>query len=188
MPQTGFVPGSLANRCNLLWKTFRSVCHSETCATTKNRLTIGFFYANLRATPWARTQGLVMHLGELEKQVLQFLWGTDQADAKQVFAHFKKRRGGSLNTIQSTLDRLFKKGLLLREKQGHAFKYMAAVERQVFIGQLIKAVTSDFSASDENPLLAAFTSISSEFDEEQLGELERLIEARRAVTHVEGNS
>jgi predicted transcriptional regulator len=129
-----------------------------------------------------------MHLGELEKQVLQFLWSTDQADAKQVHAHFKKRRGGSLNTIQSTLDRLFKKGLLQREKQGHAFQYMAAVERQAFIGQLIKSVTNDFSANDENPLLAAFTSISSEFNEDQLEELERLIEARRAKTQLESNS
>jgi predicted transcriptional regulator len=121
-----------------------------------------------------------MLLGELEKQVLQYLWDTDQADAKQVHAHFKKRRGGSLNTIQSTLDRLFKKGLLLREKHGHAFHYMAAIERQNFIGQLIKDITSDFSAADENPLLAAFTSISLEFSEDQLEELERLIDARRA--------
>lgn len=129
-----------------------------------------------------------MLLGELEKQVLQYLWDTDQADAKQVYAHFEKRRGGSLNTIQSTLDRLFKKGLLRRDKQGHAFQYMAAVERQDFIGQLIKGITSDFSAADENPLLAAFTSMSQEFNEDQLEELERLIDAQRAKTQLGKNS
>ncbi len=129
-----------------------------------------------------------MLLGELEKQVLQYLWETDQADAKQVHAHFKKRRGGSLNTIQSTLDRLFKKGLLLREKHGHAFQYMAAVERQTFIGQLIRDITSDFSPTDENPLLAAFTSMSSEFNEDQLEELERLIDAQRAKTQLDKDS
>jgi len=123
-----------------------------------------------------------MLLGELEKQVLQYLWDTDQADAKQVHAHFERRRGGSLNTIQSTLDRLFKKGLLRREKHGHAFQYRAAVERHTFIGQLIKDITNDFSKANENPLLAAFTSISSEFSEEQLEELERLIDVRRAKT------
>jgi predicted transcriptional regulator len=129
-----------------------------------------------------------MLLGELEKQVLQYLWDTDQADAKQVYAHFEKRRGGSLNTIQSTLDRLFKKGLLQREKHGHAFQYMAAVERQTFIGQLIRDITSDFSATDENPLLAAFTSMSSEFNEDQLEELERLIDAQRAKTQLDKDS
>ena len=129
-----------------------------------------------------------MLLGELEKQVLQYLWETDQADAKQVHAYFKKSRGGSLNTIQSTLDRLFRKGLLRREKQGHAFQYTAAVARQVFIGQLIKDITTDFSAADENPLLAAFTSMSSEFNEVQLEELERLIDARRAKTQLDKQS
>jgi predicted transcriptional regulator len=129
-----------------------------------------------------------MLLGALEKQVLQYLWDTDQADAKQVHAHFKKRRGGSLNTIQSTLDRLFKKGLLLREKHGHAFQYMAAIERQAFIGQLIMDVTSDFSTDDKNPLLAAFTSMSSAFNEDQLDELEQLIDARRAKTRLDKQS
>ena len=47
-----------------------------------------------------------MFLGELEKLVLQYLWETESADAKQVFAYFEKSRGGTLNTIQSTLDRL----------------------------------------------------------------------------------
>lgn len=121
-----------------------------------------------------------MQLGELEKQVLQYLWETEVADVKQVYAYFEKRRGGSLNTIQSTLDRLFKKGLLTRDKQGHAFHYQAAVERDEFIGQLIKDMTRDYNADKENSLLAAFTSVSPEFNEEQLERLEQLIEDQRA--------
>ena len=61
-----------------------------------------------------------MQLGELEKQVLQYLWNASEADAKQVHVVLGQSRGNSLNTIQSTLDRLFKKGLLSRTKQGHA--------------------------------------------------------------------
>jgi predicted transcriptional regulator len=121
-----------------------------------------------------------MNLGELEKLVLQYLWEIELADAKQVHAYFKKSRGGSLNTIQSTLERLFKKGLLLRQKHGHAYQYRAAVDRNTFIGQLIHDVTSDFNSKDENPLLAAFTSLSNNLDEKQLDELERLIDARRS--------
>tara|TARA_R110000868_G_scaffold374384_1_gene638806 strand:+ start:196 stop:600 length:405 start_codon:yes stop_codon:yes gene_type:complete len=121
----------------------------------------------------------VMHLGELEKLVLQYLWETGSADAKQVFSYFEKRRGGSLNTIQSTLDRLFKKGVLLREKHGHAFQYQAASDRDAFIGQLVNEISSDFGSSGENTLLAAFTSLSSGMNERQLDELERLIDERR---------
>ena len=115
----------------------------------------------------------------MEQLVLQYLWETESADAKQVFAYFEKSRGGTLNTIQSTLDRLFKKGLLAREKHGHAFQYRAAVDRDVFIGRLITNISSDFGSSGENMLLAAFNSLSNGMDEKQLDELERLIDERR---------
>ena len=53
-----------------------------------------------------------MQLGDLEKMVLQYLWQHKSADVKEVYKHFEKIRGGSLNTYQSTLDRLYKKELL----------------------------------------------------------------------------
>ena len=121
-----------------------------------------------------------MQLGDLEKLVLQHLWNNQSADAKQVHAHFARLRGGTLNTYQSTLERLFKKGLLHREKLGHAFQYRSAVDRDQFIGQLINDITDDFSDGDKSCLLAAFASISSSLDVDQLDELERLIEQSRA--------
>ncbi len=121
-----------------------------------------------------------MKLGELEKQVLHYLWEHDSADVKRVFAHFEKVRGGSLNTYQSTLDRLFKKGLLSRHKEGHAFQYQAKVERYELIAQLIKSVTDDFIADDDSSLIAAFSSMSENFGEEQLNQLESLIEQQRS--------
>ena len=121
-----------------------------------------------------------MNLGELEKLVLQHIWDAGEVDAKTVFAHFKKNRGGTLNTIQSTLDRLFKKGLLSRKKQGHAYLYKEAINRDDFIGQLINDIACDFGSKKDSPLLAAFSSLSSDLDNEQLDELERLIEERRA--------
>lgn len=120
-----------------------------------------------------------MQLGELEKQVLQYFWQGRDADAKTVHAHFEKRRGGTLNTIQSTLDRLFRKGLLGREKQGHAFIYRAAMDRQAFIGKLVEEIGADYEADPGSTLIAAFSSISGKLSDEQITALERLIEARR---------
>lgn len=120
-----------------------------------------------------------MQLGELEKLVLHYLWKQAPADVKQVFSHFEAIRGGSLNTYQTTLDRLYKKGLLSRQKVSYAFQYRPKVERHELIGQLIKSVTSDFVADDDSSLIAAFSSMSKEFNEEQLAKLEQLIEAQR---------
>ncbi|MET1255519.1 BlaI/MecI/CopY family transcriptional regulator [Aliikangiella maris] len=60
-----------------------------------------------------------MRLGELEKLLLNYFWDNHQADAKAVHAYFEKQRGGTLNIIQSTLDRLYRKGLLKRQKVTH---------------------------------------------------------------------
>jgi predicted transcriptional regulator len=119
-----------------------------------------------------------MQLGELEKLVLLYLWQHKSADVKAVYNHFVKIRGGSLNTYQSTLDRLYKKALLSRHKVINAFQYQPKVERSELIGQLIKSVTSDF-VTDDNSLVAAFSSMSQDFNEEQLNKLESLIEAQR---------
>lgn len=116
-----------------------------------------------------------MQLGELEKLVLNYFWTVSGADAKQVHRHFVSKRGGSLNTIQSTLDRLYKKGALLREKRGHAFYYSAACSRNEFVGRLVRSVTRDFVSPGEDDLMAAFVSLSAALDETQLHDLEAII-------------
>ncbi len=105
-----------------------------------------------------------MQLGKLEKIVLQYLWNKKEADAKQVHSVLGVPRGNSLNTIQSTLDRLFKKELPSRSKQGHAYCYRAKVDRESLIAQLIANVTIDFIEGDD-----------------QLDTLESLIEEQRKL-------
>lgn len=128
-----------------------------------------------------------MNLGELEKLILNYFWDVTQADAKQVHHYFVKQRGGSLNTIQSTLDRLYKKQLLKREKVGHAFLYSAACSRSAFIGQLIRSVTQDFVSPDEDNLLASFVSLSAELDDKQLRKLEATIREYEAQNRATGD-
>jgi len=122
-----------------------------------------------------------MILGELEKRVLQYLWEAPEVDAKQVHGALTKRRGGSLNTIQSTLDRLFKKGLLTRQKRGHAYCYRAKVGKEELIAQLIQDVTGDFIGKGEDSLVAAFSSFSVGLHDEQLAQLEKLIQQQRQL-------
>lgn len=121
-----------------------------------------------------------MNLGELEKSVLQYLWDNPQSDAKTVFAYFEKQRGGTLNTIQTTLDRLFKKKLLLREKSGHAYFYHPAQSKSELLGMLINDVTKDFVSGEDSCLIAAFDSVSSDISDKELDELAKLIELRRS--------
>ena len=80
-------------------------------------------------------------LGELESAVMNHLWHGGDGDAKAVHAALGKRRGITLNTIQSTLKRLYEKGLLERDKVSHAHIYRAHVTREEFhrglLGELV---------------------------------------------------
>ncbi len=129
-----------------------------------------------------------MFLGELEKQVLQYLWASPDADVKQVHAALATQRESSLNTVQSALERLFKKGLLTRDKKGHAYLYRTKIDREHLIAKLIDSVAGDFIAQGENSLVAAFSSVSNELNEAQLDQLEQLIEVQRQQLQKSKNS
>ncbi|WP_414730405.1 BlaI/MecI/CopY family transcriptional regulator [Zhongshania aliphaticivorans] len=120
-----------------------------------------------------------MQLGYLEKLVLQYFWDTDEADAKRVHRELTDDSVRTLSTIQSTLDRLYKKKLLIRNKAGHAFIYRAAMAKNAFLAQLMREVAADYT-DNEDTLLAAFSSLSAEMTETQLQALASLIDQRRA--------
>jgi len=120
-----------------------------------------------------------MRLGELEKLLLNYLWKEGSADAKKAFAHFEQSRGGTLNTVQSSLDRLFKKQLLTRVKSGHSFLYSPSVERKELLGSLISDITQELAKNDSYAVLEAFVDISTQLDNESLQRLEDLIASRK---------
>lgn len=120
-----------------------------------------------------------MRLGELEKLLLNYLWKEKLADVKKVHGYFEQTRGGSLNTIQSTLDRLYKKGLLNRTKCGYAYSYSPAVERKELLGSLITDITQELAKNDSDAVLEAFIDISTQLDDKSLQRLEDLIATRK---------
>lgn len=118
-------------------------------------------------------------LGELEIAVLEYVWQVPRVSAKQVHAGIGGARGISANTVQSTLERLFRKGLLLREKVGHAFQYSARIAREQLLAGLINDVLGRFG-SNKTASLAAFVEAAEQLDEDALAALEVEIKLRRA--------
>jgi predicted transcriptional regulator len=122
-----------------------------------------------------------LRLGELEVAVLEDLWAVGADHAKAVHQRLGGRRGISLNTIQSTLERLYRKDLLHRTKEGHAFIYQPALGREQLLARLIEGATAPV-AGDEgaDTLLTAFVDFAAEQDEAALDRLEALIARKRA--------
>jgi predicted transcriptional regulator len=120
-------------------------------------------------------------LGDLELAVLEDVWQAGDVDAKDVHSRVGASRGISLNTVQSTLERLFRKGLLRRDKVSHAYRYRAQVDRKTLVGRLIEATVGRVAGAESALLMSAFVDIASRAGEEQLSQLESLIAAARAT-------
>jgi predicted transcriptional regulator len=119
-------------------------------------------------------------LGDLERAVMDHLWEVEPADVKAVWKVVGRRRKVTHNTVQSTMDRLFKKGLLAREKVSHAFVYSPRLSRAEFRARMIRDVAESVSDA-ETEMLAAFVDVAAEVGEDTLARLEQLIAEKRAA-------
>lgn len=119
----------------------------------------------------------LLNLGELEMATLEHLWQVGEADAKSVHADLGVARGITHNTIQSTLDRLHKKDILVRRKVSHAFIYATRFTRADFITQAI-GVVATMVRGNSGDIVTAFVDFATRTDEKTLSELERRLAAR----------
>jgi predicted transcriptional regulator len=119
-------------------------------------------------------------LGDLERSVLEHLWSGGPSDVKAVHKALGVRRGISSNTVQSALERLYRKGLLSREKSSHAFVYAPAISREELGARLVHDVVSSVLGGEAQQVLSAFVEFAERGGDETLARLEELIAARRA--------
>jgi len=119
-------------------------------------------------------------LGKLERQVLEETWRLGEVSVRDIYRAFDERI--AYTTLMTTLDRLFKKNLLERRKDGRAFVY-AAVLSQADIDQGIKEDVIDgllgHGADGVAPVLACIVDTISERDRELLDELDRLVQEKK---------
>lgn len=118
----------------------------------------------------------IPNLGELETAVLDYLWRVQQADAKTIHRGLAPARAISLNTIQSTAERLVRKRLLVREKISHAYQYAPALTREEWAAKVINDVLGDATAEG---VLAAFVDLAASLDADSLDRLEQMLAERK---------
>jgi predicted transcriptional regulator len=118
-------------------------------------------------------------LGDLETAVMNHVWTEGTADAKAVHTRLGKRRGITLNTIQSTLKRLYEKGLLERDKVSHAHVYRARVSREEFHRDLVAELVGGLMSGHADALVSAFVDVAERAGPDTLERLGALVAERR---------
>jgi len=119
----------------------------------------------------------VKALGSLEERMMAVLWAGDPMMVREVRA--KLNDEPAYTTVMTTLDRLYKKGLLSRERDGTAFVYRPAMTRDQFHRSLVENTVGGLLEKSAGPVLAAFVDTAAELDENNLRKLEELIAEHR---------
>lgn len=119
-------------------------------------------------------------LGRLERDVMRELWRRGQTSVREMHRAFEERI--AYTTLMTTLDRLYKKGLLDRRKDGRAFLYSTRISCEEFEQGIAEDVIDGLlgrGSESVEPVLACFVDAVSERDRELLDELDRLVKEKR---------
>jgi len=167
---------------------------------------ISFFICNIKNEIWNTKYGIltgmkfpftpqkfkrmgeVAHvLGPLERQVMELIWGhtgeAAEVSVRDVHVAFEGRL--AYTTLMTTLDRLHKKGLLNRRKEGRAFFYSPRFSPDEFERSVALEVINKLLGRGPDgvePILACIVDAVSEHDRALLDELDRLIKEKRRAT------
>jgi predicted transcriptional regulator len=119
-------------------------------------------------------------LGHLETTVLQILWDRGESNVHDVIELLG--RPLAYTTVMTTLDRLYKKGLLERRKSDRAFLYSPRFSRQEWqqkrAGDFVAAFLAEPQPSSDL-LISCLVEAVGRHDESLLDELEKKIRLKR---------
>lgn len=110
--------------------------------------------------------------GDLQAEVMTAVWKLGEATVDDVRSEQPKRRRSAYTTIQTVLNRLVDRGLLVRRRSGRAFVYRPKVEESEYLVRWIGGRLADASPAARRAALVHLV------DELEPGEVDEI--ARRA--------
>jgi len=122
---------------------------------------------------------LLSGLGPLEAKVLELLWGKGRAlTVRHVLPAFPEL---AYTTLMTTLDRLYRKGWLIRRQRGRAFAYEPRCSREQLLSELVSGQVTDLLAASgaSTAILSTLVHCVGRRDAALLDELDALVQAER---------
>ena len=93
--------------------------------------------------------------GDLEAAIMERLWAADAAmTVRQVHTDLHDERSLAYTPVMTVMDKLHRKGWLLREPVGRAYEYRPAISREQYTADLMGEALS--ASSDRSATLVAF--------------------------------
>jgi len=128
-------------------------------------------------------------LGSLETLLMELVWRLAECSVRQL--HERSVPQLAYTTIMTTVDRLYKKGLLTRSRVGKAYVYVPRMTERAYREQVAEHLISMAfqNGRRDNLVLSCFVDTVSETDLQMLDRLDQLVKAKRkALQRSNGNA
>lgn len=109
-------------------------------------------------------------LGDLERSIMDRLWALDTSDpgaaltVREMHDSISEERDIAYTTVMTVLDRLAKKGLVTRERDGRAWRYQPVSTSEELTAHLLRDSLDHLESSDRRAAMMHF--LDSASDEE----------------------
>lgn len=115
---------------------------------------------------------MVRQLGQLEAAVMERVWSAGAAvSVRDVLAGLQQEREIAYTTVMTVMDNLHTKGLLVRQKEGRAYRYRPARTREQHAADYMQKVLA--SGSDRTATLLHFL---EQMPADEVAELRRALD------------
>lgn len=125
------------------------------------------------------TEGYGRILGHLEQDILDLLWSSGEASGKEIFTAIRRTREIALTTVLTVLERLWKKGLVIKEKGESVFLFRPAFTRDEFTKQVSSEFFKGLFELSAGGASASFVNILAQVDPVELDRLKALVESKK---------
>lgn len=125
-------------------------------------------------------------LGDLERAVMEHLWTEtdahpDGVTVREVHDALGVERGLAYTTLMTVLDRLAKKGLVERERDGRAWRYTAAATRHELTSETLHHTLGELAGAERRSALLHFLDESTPEEIDELKAALEELETRHAA-------
>jgi predicted transcriptional regulator len=125
-------------------------------------------------------------LGDLERAVLEHLWSEGPSHpegltVREVHDVVGVQRDLAYTTLMTVLDRMAKKGLVTRERDGRAWRYTAASSRDELTSETMRHALGELAGSERRSALLHFLDESTPEEIDELRAALAALEARETV-------
>lgn len=114
-------------------------------------------------------------ISNAEWEIINVLWTQSPLSANHIIEQVQQSKAWNEKTIRTLITRLYKKGLLSREKQNGVYQYTPTVEEDYMKYEKTKTLVNQLYGGDVKSLVLNFVE-QKELNEQDLQELHDLLE------------